>query len=175
MNRELAHSIGSAAREARLALRLTQEDAAEKINICLEFYARIECGTSLPSIVTFARMAAVLGLRLGSIIGNDALPARSSWMPVSPDDPPDLRRLAPPVETTMQTKTVNPETEQLARTGQSPAPLDPRYREYLRAIGGIIAIKQDLSDDALLASAALADQPVMTQSEYLDFVERLRG
>ncbi|MEM9491193.1 MAG: helix-turn-helix transcriptional regulator, partial [Myxococcota bacterium] len=62
MNRELAKSIGVAARQARKALHLTQEDAAERINVSSEFYARIERGTSLPSIITFARIVSTLGV-----------------------------------------------------------------------------------------------------------------
>lgn len=98
MNKQLAKSIGSAAREARKALQLTQEDAAERINVSVEFYARIERGTSLPSIGTFTRMVAALGVSADALLGQATQPAQSAalgmgWAPAPPSDGPELRRL----------------------------------------------------------------------------------
>ena len=97
MNRELAKSIGTAAREARKALQLTQEDAAERINVSVEFYARIERGTSLPSIVTFARIVSALGVSADVLLGRQAVIAPAapalSWAPAPPSDSPEVRRL----------------------------------------------------------------------------------
>ena len=98
MDKDLAVRIGNAARAARRALRLTQEDAAERIGVSVEFYARIERGNSLPSILTFARIAAVLGISADLLLGRQPVvghaAARSpDWSPGPPDDSPELRRL----------------------------------------------------------------------------------
>lgn len=101
MNKELAKSIGAAARGARKALQLTQEDAAERINVSVEFYARIERGTSLPSIGTFARMVSALGVSADALLGRPGPvmqpgqpgPLAISWAPTPPSDGPELRRL----------------------------------------------------------------------------------
>ena len=59
-NKELAKSIGRAARAARDALGITQEVAADRVQLSVEFYARIERGNSMPSVPTLARLATVL-------------------------------------------------------------------------------------------------------------------
>lgn len=102
MDKELAKSIGAAAREARRALELTQEDAAERIGVSAEFYARIERGNALPSVPTFARIAAALGISADALLGLrqvddeperdvDSQPAWASASP--PSDSPEIRRL----------------------------------------------------------------------------------
>lgn len=96
MNKELAKSIGSAARQARTALELTQEDAAERIEVSVEFYARIERGNSLPSVPTLARIAGVLGVSADALLGRTAfVPGGGpAWMHVSPPtDGPEIRRV----------------------------------------------------------------------------------
>lgn len=98
MNKELARSIGSVAREARKALQLTQEDAAERINVSVEFYARIERGNSLPSIDTFARIVSALCVSADALLGNRPSIAQPPGVPVTwtsapPSDSPELRRL----------------------------------------------------------------------------------
>lgn len=98
MNKELAKTIGLAARQARKALRLTQEDAAERIHVSVEFYARIERGTSLPSILTFARIVTALGVSADALLGRQPITTQSNalqgpWTPEPPSDSPDIRRL----------------------------------------------------------------------------------
>ncbi len=93
MNKELATSIGSAARAARKALGLTQEDTAERIQVSVEFYARIERGTSLPSILTFARIVSVLGVSADALLGQAVYRQQASWVPPTPNDRPEIRRL----------------------------------------------------------------------------------
>jgi transcriptional regulator with XRE-family HTH domain len=98
MNKELARSIGNVARQARKALQLTQEDAAERINVSVEFYARIERGTSLPSILTFARIVSALGVSADSLLGRQAMAVSlgasgSSWVASPPSDSAEVRRL----------------------------------------------------------------------------------
>ena len=103
MDKELAQSIGAAAREARKTLELTQEDAAERIGVSAEFYARIERGNALPSVPTFARIAAALGVSADILLGlNKPAAAAASnqeteaptWATTAPpDDTPEVRRL----------------------------------------------------------------------------------
>ena len=97
MNKELAKSIGNAARQARTSLQLTQEDAAERINVSVEFYARIERGNSLPSILTFARIVSALGVSADALLGRGPImmpPAGvGSWVSGPPSDSSEIRRI----------------------------------------------------------------------------------
>lgn len=95
MNKELAKMIGTAARQARKNLQLTQEDVAERIDVSVEFYARIERGTSLPSILTFVRIVSALGVSADALLGQHyaATPVTANWMPSSTADNADVRRV----------------------------------------------------------------------------------
>lgn len=101
MDKQLAESIGAAAREARKVLELTQEDAAERIGVSAEFYARIERGNALPSVPTFARIAAALGVSADTLLGlrksehnhEAALPAPNWTKAAPPSESPEIRRL----------------------------------------------------------------------------------
>ena len=95
MNKDLAKSIGSAARQARGALELTQEDAAERIEVSVEFYARIERGNSLPSVPTLARIAGVLGVSADALLGRIAFVpgAAPGWQVSPPTEAPEIRRV----------------------------------------------------------------------------------
>jgi transcriptional regulator with XRE-family HTH domain len=77
MDHDLARSLGASARAARRRRGFTQEDAAEQIGISAAFYARIERGTTLPSVPTLARMATVLDVSADELLGHArALPSR---------------------------------------------------------------------------------------------------
>lgn len=92
MEDELAQSLGRAARAARKALSLTQEDVAERVDISTEFYARIERGHALPSVSTLARLAGALGLSIDALLarrGQKAAEPKRAW---GEDDRPELRR-----------------------------------------------------------------------------------
>jgi transcriptional regulator with XRE-family HTH domain len=98
MDKELAESIGKAAREARRSLGLTQEDAAERIGVSAEFYARIERGNALPSVPSLARIAAALGVSADKLIGRPeqsrSKEVSNKWKQASqPDDSREMRRL----------------------------------------------------------------------------------
>lgn len=108
MDKELAESIGAAAREARRALKLTQEDAAERIGISAEFYARIERGNALPSVPTLVRISMALGVSPDTLLGRAMASAKkeestSALTPPSPSDSPELRRLVRRLRTASQT------------------------------------------------------------------------
>jgi transcriptional regulator with XRE-family HTH domain len=97
MNKELARTIGAATRHARKNLQLTQEDAAERINVSVEFYARIERGNSLPSILTFARIVTALGVSADALLGRGPIVAHAlgmgNWGAPPPSDSPEMRRV----------------------------------------------------------------------------------
>jgi transcriptional regulator with XRE-family HTH domain len=95
MNKELAKTIGTTAREARKNLQLTQEDTAERIDVSVEFYARIERGTSVPSILTFARIVSALGVSADAMLGRPSanMNAGTMWTPAPSNESPELRRL----------------------------------------------------------------------------------
>lgn len=95
MDKALAQSIGKAARKARLSLGLTQEDAAERIGVSVEFYSRIERGAALPSLATFVRMAYVLNLSSDVMIGRRK--AEDGEFQLSPDLLPPQREEKPEV------------------------------------------------------------------------------
>lgn len=97
VEKKLAESIGAASRQARVALKLTQEDAAELIGVSAEFYARIERGNALPSVPTMARICTSLGVSADVLLGR-AEPARTREAPVrwtAPENPeaPEVRRV----------------------------------------------------------------------------------
>lgn len=96
MDKQLAKSIGAAARRARKALQLTQEDAAERIGVSVEFYARIERGNSLPSVPTFVKIATALGISADNLLGRTtaATDEEASWEPApAPTESPEIRRM----------------------------------------------------------------------------------
>lgn len=98
MDKALAQSIGNAAREARRSLQLTQEDAAERIGVSVEFYSRIERGAALPSLMTFVRMANVLNVSSDVMIGRSPsgdrqAPAVTSLLPSQREERPEVRRV----------------------------------------------------------------------------------
>jgi transcriptional regulator with XRE-family HTH domain len=101
MQTDLGKTIGEAARSARAALDLTQADAAERIGISTEFYARIERGGAMPSVPTLAKMAEELEIAVDTLLGrgpgpqphpSKTLGARLAHKN-SKQDSPELRRL----------------------------------------------------------------------------------
>lgn len=93
MNKELAKTIGAAARQARKALQLTQLDASDRVGVSVEFYARIERGSSLPSILTFARIVSGLGVSADVLLGVTTNGTLKNWAPALVDDPANRRLL----------------------------------------------------------------------------------
>jgi transcriptional regulator with XRE-family HTH domain len=94
-------SIGRAARQARRARRLTQEDVADRVGVSTQFYGRIERGYALPSVTTLRRMLDVLDLRADDLLGVAGIEATSD------DDAP--------VQAQAQTETENPHLRRLMR------------------------------------------------------------
>jgi transcriptional regulator with XRE-family HTH domain len=90
---DLGLILGKAAREARKALGLTQDSVAERLDLSVEFYGRLERGTARPSIEVFARMVAILDVSADTLLDLDAARTVEPSPLTRPDDPPELREL----------------------------------------------------------------------------------
>jgi transcriptional regulator with XRE-family HTH domain len=93
MDKDLAVAIGNAARQARHARKLTQQQVAERLGVSVEFYSRMERGLAHPSLEVFLRMLDVLEVRADTLLGLDAMHAGGpAAVPLtSPDDPREVR------------------------------------------------------------------------------------
>jgi transcriptional regulator with XRE-family HTH domain len=102
MDKDLAVTLGNAARQARKALQLTQARVAEQLDVSVEFYSRIERGLAHPSTDTFVRMLSVLAVSADTLFGLDVARegAPGAHALTSADDPPEVRRLVATLRTT---------------------------------------------------------------------------
>ena len=62
--KDKAHSIDNSVREARIALALTQEDLAQKIQATRQTVISIEKGNYVPSVLLALKIATVLGRKV---------------------------------------------------------------------------------------------------------------
>nr|WP_053333098.1 helix-turn-helix transcriptional regulator [Haliangium ochraceum] len=69
MSQKLSIRIGKAALEGRRTLGLTQEQVAERLNISVDYYGRVERGVVLPGVNTLQRMALLLRLDGNALLG----------------------------------------------------------------------------------------------------------
>jgi transcriptional regulator with XRE-family HTH domain len=96
---KLARTIGARVRRIRESLGITQDEASERIGITVEYYARIERGKSLPSLLTFAQIAVALDVSADALIGridtkDRPAEAPPAWFaPPDQEESPQLRRL----------------------------------------------------------------------------------
>lgn len=95
---ELAQTIGAHVRRVRESLGITQDEASERIGITVEYYARIERGKSLPSLLTFSQIAVALDVSADFLIGRSNAADRAAAAPpiwfAQPDgESKQLRRL----------------------------------------------------------------------------------
>jgi transcriptional regulator with XRE-family HTH domain len=91
----LSVQIGSAARKARKALKLSQEDAAERVGVATEVYGKYERGELRPSTPTLVKLSKVLGTSVDSLIGlaaENAAPSATTEPELAPM-PREFRRL----------------------------------------------------------------------------------
>jgi transcriptional regulator with XRE-family HTH domain len=99
MDETLAKRIGDTARAARRALGMTQADAAERVGISIEFYARIERGGTLPSVPTLVQLARGLGMSADMMLGLSNQAGQGLTGPVMqpplavPAESPEMRNL----------------------------------------------------------------------------------
>ncbi|WP_150308330.1 helix-turn-helix domain-containing protein [Planctomonas psychrotolerans] len=66
---EAARVLGLRIRDARLACALSQEETAHLASMNVSNYGKIERGTGNPSLHTIVRIAAVLGVDPGTLVG----------------------------------------------------------------------------------------------------------
>jgi transcriptional regulator with XRE-family HTH domain len=90
---ELSIQIGKAARAARLKLKLTQEDIAERVGLTPEVYGRLERGAMLPSTPTLTKIRVALGLSADLLVG--LVEREATQTQPAPDEEltPEIRRL----------------------------------------------------------------------------------
>ena len=69
MTEDLAKELGVQLREVRQRLGLTQADAAERAGISFQFFARIERGTTLPSVPTLVLICRALHVSADRLLG----------------------------------------------------------------------------------------------------------
>lgn len=69
--KELQKIIGQNLLHARTRLGLTQEDLADKVEISTTFYANLECGNRMMSIVTLRKLADALCVSTDSLLYDD--------------------------------------------------------------------------------------------------------
>ena len=70
----LRRVMGPRLKAARKALGITQEEAAARMKISGEFYARVERGNALPSAPNLKKMADVLKVTADHLLGLDTSP-----------------------------------------------------------------------------------------------------
>lgn len=68
---ELQKVIGKNLHRTRFARDLTQEELSEQAGISSTFYANLECGNKMMSIVTLRRLADTLGVSTDSLLYED--------------------------------------------------------------------------------------------------------
>lgn len=61
--------LGNQIKQHRLALKLTQEQLAAKLDIDTNTVSRLECGSHLPSLERLEQLSAVLGVSVGNLLG----------------------------------------------------------------------------------------------------------
>jgi transcriptional regulator with XRE-family HTH domain len=82
--KNLATTIGGRTRLARTRLALTQADAAERVGISTEFYARIERGGTMPSVPTLVKIATELETSADELLGLAGTSERAAGAPAKP-------------------------------------------------------------------------------------------
>ncbi len=86
----LTRTIGQSVQAARLALGLTRAEAAAKAGISLQYLARIERCTSMPSVKTLTKLIYALDMNPDKTLGiMPQLPIRRQLV----DLPPELNNL----------------------------------------------------------------------------------
>ncbi|MBZ4419222.1 helix-turn-helix domain-containing protein [Myxococcus sp. RHSTA-1-4] len=95
VDHKLAVLLGSAAREARQRLGLTQSDVAERMGMAMEVYSRMERGKMLPRAQTLRRLCDVLQVSADTLLGVGRSGAPAPVTPRKParEDPVELRRM----------------------------------------------------------------------------------
>lgn len=68
LKEDLQQVIGENLHRSRIAKKMTQEQLAEKAGLSTSFYANVECGNKMVSVVTLRKLADVLGVSTDSLL-----------------------------------------------------------------------------------------------------------
>ena len=95
MDERLRHSLGDAARAARLRLGLTQAEVAKKVRLKPGVYGRIERGAMVPSVPTLRRICETLAISSDALLslGTRAPEATAPTPPLEAGEHPELSRI----------------------------------------------------------------------------------
>lgn len=91
----LRSAIGAGASRARKRLGFTQEDAAELLGVTFEFYARIDRGNGMPSLMMLRTIGERLHVRVDELLGVIPFDEESSPGVAKREDTIRLHRLRP--------------------------------------------------------------------------------
>ncbi len=72
VKQDLQTLVGNNIRAARLARNLTREELAEKVGISTTFYANLECGNKMMSIITLRKLSDVLCVSVDALLYGNA-------------------------------------------------------------------------------------------------------
>jgi transcriptional regulator with XRE-family HTH domain len=95
MDEKLRHTLGDAARAARLRLGLTQAEVAKKVRLKSGVYGRVERGAMVPSVPTLRRICETLGISSDALLslGAQAPETTASAFPPAASEHPELSRI----------------------------------------------------------------------------------
>ncbi len=88
---QLGAIIGAGLRRARKSLGLTQKQAAVRVGLTGEYYARLERGHALPSVPAFCRIVKIMPIDTSELLG---LQEERNWaIDGSKEDNPAIARI----------------------------------------------------------------------------------
>lgn len=90
---KLRTHLGEAARQARLRVRRTQADVADRVGLVTEVYGRLERGQVLPSVPSLLKRCLALEVSSDQLLGLDSSHVPRWAESPRPSEPPQLRRL----------------------------------------------------------------------------------
>jgi transcriptional regulator with XRE-family HTH domain len=93
---KLARHLGTTARAARTAAKLTQADVAERVGVATEVYGRLERGGMLPSVPTLRKLCSALRADANALLGlNSGVPLVSvnEPTPETEEESPRVRQV----------------------------------------------------------------------------------
>ncbi|MFY0570130.1 helix-turn-helix domain-containing protein [Archangium lansingense] len=95
MDEKLRHSLGDAARAARLRMGLTQAEVAKKVRLKSGVYGRVERGAMVPSVPTLRRICETLAISSDALLslGTQAHEATGPTPPPGAGEHPELSRI----------------------------------------------------------------------------------
>lgn len=100
----IGFKVGLALLQARTAREMTQQELADRVEISVDYYSKIERNLALPSLPKFAALCLALGLSADQVLSGNRVELAPAPGTASTDEPPELRaimrtlRTAPPAK-----------------------------------------------------------------------------